>query len=258
MADASPHDHRHDSAGQPWEGRRFSPTAFGDDDGSAPPAVLATLVAHRDAGGGPEAVLEALRGARLMVPLVAHLGESGENEHGLTVDKTQELSIVTVTGPDGRTVLPAFTSVAALAQWRAEARPIPTEASRVALAAASEGTELVVLDPGSDTEFVLRRSAIRALAESSPWLPAHRDPDVLEAITRSSAAEPAIASVSLHDGDPRHRLQGPELVVELALIPGLTREQLDDVTGRLSAAWALESVIAERVDSLGLRLRPAS
>ena len=250
-------DHLHDSAGQPWAGRRFSPTAFGDDDGTAPAAVLAALIAHRDESGSAEAVLDSLRGARLMVPLVAHLGESGENEHGLTVDKTQELSIVTVTGPDGRTVLPAFTSVAALGIWRAEARPIPTEAVRVALAAASEGTELVVLDPGSETEFVVRRSAIRALAESSPWVPAHRDPEVAAAVSRGVEAEPAIASVSLQDGDPSHRLRGPELMIELTLIPGLSREQLDEVIARVSAAWAAEAVVAERVDSLGLRLRSA-
>ncbi len=257
MSGFDPREHTHDSAGQPWAGRTFSPTAFGDDDGAAPPELLAALERHRDEAGSALDVLQALRAARLLVPLVTRLGEAGENEHGVAVDKTQELSIVTVAGPDSRTVLPAFTSVAAMTAWRPEARPIPTEAVRVALAAAGEGTELVVLDPGSDTEFALRRSAIRALAESSEWLPSHSDPAVRDAVARAAEREPAVAGFSLQDGDPTHRLRGPELLIELTILPGLGREQLDAVVAALTARLAAEEVVTARVDSLGLRLRPA-
>ena len=43
--DTDPHDHHHagDSAGVPWEGRRFESNAHSGDDGSADPALLAAL-----------------------------------------------------------------------------------------------------------------------------------------------------------------------------------------------------------------------
>src|SRR5689334_10794364 len=100
-----------DSAGVPWEGRRFEPNASSDDDGSADPRLLETIRRLQSGDVGEAELARAMRVARLLVPLVAELGESGTNEHGHIVDKSQELSIVTVAGPDGRAVLPAFTSV---------------------------------------------------------------------------------------------------------------------------------------------------
>src|SRR5690606_14137168 len=98
------------------------------------------------------AVVDAFRNARLLIPLVAEAGDEGVNDRGVRVDKTQELSIVTVGGPDGRAVLPVFSSVATMAAWNDAARPVPADGRRVALAAASEGTDLVVIDPTSRTE----------------------------------------------------------------------------------------------------------
>ena len=144
-----------DSAGQPWAGRHFEPNTSADDDGSADVGLLTAIRSFRSGSAGEADVVRSLRGARLLVPLVAHLGEAGENEHGQLVDKTQELAIVTVRGPDGRTVLPAFTSVEAMRAWNPLARPVPAQAVRVAVAAASEQTDLVVLDPRSDTEFAV-------------------------------------------------------------------------------------------------------
>lgn len=149
-----------DSAGQPWQGREFDDNPFGDDDGTAPPALLGALAAFRAGEVGPEAVVDALRASRLLIPLVAELGDEGTTDAGLTVDKSQELSIVTVSGPDGRSVLPVFSSVTAMQTWNPAARPVPADGRRVALAAASEETEIVVLDPTSETEFVLRRPAV--------------------------------------------------------------------------------------------------
>ncbi len=128
---------------------------------------------------GESAVVDALRDSRLLIPLVAVAGELGTNEHGHAIDKSQELSIVTVMGPDGRSVLPAFSSVSAMSLWNPAARPVPATAARVALAAASENTDLVVLDPTSETEFALRRPALWALAQSQSWTPSYLDEEVL-------------------------------------------------------------------------------
>src|SRR5690554_915468 len=99
------HDHHGnatDSAGQPWAGRSFGETAFADDDGSAPPELLEALRRFRAHESDEAMVVDAVRTTRLLIPLMAALGESGVNDRGVTVDKSAELSIVTVAGPDGR------------------------------------------------------------------------------------------------------------------------------------------------------------
>ena len=237
-----------DSAGVPWEGRHFEQGASSDDDGSAPEKLVEAIRRFRAADLGEDDVLDALRDSRLLIPLVAQLGADGLTEHGH--DKSQELSIVTVEGPDGRTVLPAFTSVAAMARWNPSARPVPATAGRVALAAASEDTDLVVLDPLSDTEYVIRRPALWALAQSRPWKPSYADTEVLSAFMDAAEAEPAVVAVQLAPGDPGSRLAGPELIVQLSLAPGLDQAALDALLARLQQRWAESAVIAERVDSL--------
>lgn len=204
------------------------------------------------------AVVDAVRESRMLVALVAELGDTGVSPLGHTVDKSQELSIVTVAGPDGRTVLPAFTSVTAMSAWNPLARPIPVAGTRVALAAVGEATELVVLDPTSDTEFVLRRPALWAIAQSEPWIPSYLDPEVLRAFMDAAAPEPAVLAITLAPGDPTGRLAGPELVVRLGLTEGLDRESLDDIVARLQGRWAASEVIATRVDSLRVQLLNAA
>jgi hypothetical protein len=216
--------------------------------------VLSRALDRFRAGECDEAdVVDALRECRLLIPLVAQLGES-DVRGGLTIDKSQELLIVTVAAPDGRVVQPAFSDVVAMAAWNPVARPVPAAAVRVALAAAAEGTDLVVLDPGSPTEFVIRRPALWALAQGETWVPCYRDPEVVSAIESTVQAEPAVAGVSLSSGDPRARLEGPELVVTLSLHPGLDQSTLDGIMGRLAGAWSLDPIVSRRVDSLTVRL----
>lgn len=246
--------HLADSAGQPWAGRSFDENTHSEDDGSAPAALTAALSRFRAGELGQSGVVDALRGARLLIPLVAHLGEAGQNEHGHTVDKSQELSIVTVAGPDGRKVLPVFSSVAAMSTWNPKARPVPADGVRVALAAASEQTDLVVLDPLSATEFAVRRPALWAIAQAQPWQPSFESGAVLEAFRDSIGTELSVLGVTLQPGDPSARLAGPELLVRLELVDGLTRDVLDATLARLARRWAASDVIATQVDSLTVKL----
>nr|WP_308468418.1 SseB family protein [Glaciibacter superstes] len=246
-----------DSAGQPWAGRHFSANTSATDDGTVTPALAVALQAFHDGHGGPEAVVDAFRDARLLVPLVSHLAEAGVDEHGRRVDKKQELAIVTVAGPEGRNVLPVFSCVATMSAWNPKARPVPQNGARVALGAASEQTELVVLDPGSDTEFVLRRPALWALAQGQQWIPSYSDAAVRDAFTTSIERELAVHAVELTAGDPGYRLSAPELVVHLQLAAGLSEQELDVVMARLAARWAADDAIATRVDSLTVRLTTA-
>jgi hypothetical protein len=250
-----PHNHG-DSAGVPWEGRSFEQNPHAADDGSADPALLAALLRFRAGEGSQVEVVDAFRSARVLIPLVAEMGDEGVGPTGLAVDKTQELSIVTVAAPDGRRVLPAFTGVEALSAWNPQARPIPVDARRVALAAAGEGTDLVVLDPTSPTEFALRRPALRALATGETWHPAAEDPRVAAAVDRSIADELDVLAARVSPGDPDARLAAPEIVIALAVPHGLPPARVAAVVERLSAGWAADAVLAESADSIAVRIVP--
>ncbi|MCS5499470.1 SseB family protein [Cnuibacter physcomitrellae] len=256
MSQAADHDPRlADSAGQPWKGRHFESHGYERDDGAASAALIGALTAFREGRAGQADVVDAVRTARLLVPLVAHAGEEGHTAEGLRVDKTQELSLVTVAGPDGRTVLPVFSSVEALARWNPAARPIPVASRRAALAAAAERTDVLVLDPASPTEFAVRRPALWAIAQDTPWSPAAESPEVLAAFRSSVAGEASVTAIALAAGDPDARLAAPEVVVELSLVPGLDAAALTALLGRLQGSWAADEVIAGAVDSMAVRLR---
>jgi hypothetical protein len=246
-----------DSAGNPWAGRSFDHAPASDDDGSAPPRLLEAIRRFRARELGEADVVDAVRESRLLIPLVAVLGESGTNDHGHLVDKSQELSIVTVEAPDGRNILPAFTSVAAMAHWNPAARPIPADGVRVALAAADEGTDLVVIDPTSETEFVIRRPALWAMAGGQPWVPSYLDEAVLRAFMDGTETDDSVIAIQLAPGDPDARLAGSELIVQLTLVDGLGPAELDALVGALQERWSRSELIAQRVDSLALRLARA-
>jgi hypothetical protein len=254
-----------DSAGQSWAGRSFESNPHAGDDGSAPPQLMAALSRFRESDPSSTgrsaahiAVVDAIRSARFLIPLVAEAGDVGVNAQGLTVDKTQELGIVKVSGPGERTVLPVFTSVAAMNTWRPDARPVPADGTRVALAAAGDGAQWVVIDPGNESEFVIRRPAVDAIAQSLPWVPSHVDPVVLDAFTQSIASQSDVRSIALRAGDPDARGNGDELTVEIVLAPNLEQDNLLLIVNTLADAWARELVISQRVDSLRVQLIPDS
>ena len=241
-----------DSAGQPWAGRSFTPNPAAGDDGSAPVAFVEGMRAFRAGDLGASGLVDALRDCRFLIPLVAVAGEEGLTEAGHRVDKTQELSIITVAGPDGRPILPVFSSVAAMTRWRPDARPVPASAQRVALAAASERTDRVVIDARGD-ELVLPRPAVWAIARGTAWLPALDDPEVVEAIAAPAEEHDGVVAVAPVAGDPELRGSGPEVLVRLAVAPGFEGEPLRRAIEAMSARWASDPIVAERVDSLAVQ-----
>lgn len=245
-----------DSAGQPWAGRSFEPNPHASDDGSAPAELAAAQAAFHSGTGSIAAVVDALRSARLLIPLVAEAGDLGETAEGLTVDKTQELSIVTVASPDGRTALPVFSSVDAMRSWNPDARPVPADGVRAALAAAGEGTPIIVLDPATPHQLAIRRPAIWAIAKGEPWQPAHLDPRIAEIV--DAERPPAVRGVRLRTADERSQLAGADLEVELILDPGLDKAGLNALLEQLTSAWLADPYFAEQVDQLGLKVSPAT
>lgn len=252
-----------DSAGQPWEGRAFEENPFAHDDGSAPEELSAALTAFRSLSledvarpHALSAVIDAVRQARFLIPLVAEAGDLGVTDSGLTVDKTQELAIVTVEGPGGQKVLPVFSSVEAMSRWLADARPVPATGQRVALAAAGDGAQWVVIDPTSETEIVLRRPAIAAIAQGLPWQPAVLDVELQELFQRSIEGESLIRGIQLRAGDPDSRGLAEDLIVEVTLPQSLDQQLVNTLVQQLMQAWAQEQIISDRVDSMRLVLVP--
>lgn len=246
-----------DSAGVPWAGRTLSPSGFEADDGSADSRLAAALADYAAGTADLAAVVAALADVRVLVPVVAVLGEgehadaTGPDGQRLASDKTADMALVTMRARDGRTALPVFTSVASLASWDRTARPVPVEARRAALSAVDEGCSLLVLDPAGPATAVVPRPALWSLAQGIGWTPAPQDADVAAAV---SAAATSVDGVLAASAEPGRRA---ELAVVLQVRPGLDRSGLDAVTQAVSARLAASEVVAERVDSLELRVQPA-
>jgi hypothetical protein len=247
-----------DSAGVPWAGRSFDINPYSGDNGEADPKLIETLSKFLAKEVGAEEVLVAIGQARLLIPLIANLGESGEGAHGQTVDKSADLSIVTVMTPDNQRALPVFSSVAAMNNWNPEARPVPNDGRKVALAAASEGNSRLVLDPMSETEFVVRRPGIAAIAQDLPWLNPANNPEIVEFVNSILSEMGQVESFTLIEGDPTCKLLGQELVVVLYLEPGLTENDLKALEDGFFAQLSQSERFVELVDSVGVKFLQAS
>jgi hypothetical protein len=243
-----------DSAGVPWEGRELEENRFAGDDGSAPEEFVTAISGFRSGDLGQANVVDALRVSRLLVPLLAQLGESEIGANGLKVDKSAELSIVTVKAPDDQEALVVFSSVAAMQRWNPSARPVPTDAIRVCLAAASQLSTRVVIDPGSETEFVIRRPAIARIAQSLAWQPAELNPAVRGVIDQSVASESQVVDFELRSADPEAKLAGAELEVALKLVNGVSPADVRQLLDRVSKYWAGSEEFALAVDSVSIKL----
>lgn len=255
-----------DSAGRPWSGRDLSGPGnplhnFNDDDGAADQGYLKAIAALADGTGGEPQVLQALASARVFVPIVAQLGEEAAGANDLTADKQADMALVTLQAPDGRRALPVFTSASALEAWHAEARPVAVYAARAALSAVAEKAQLLVVDPGSEVTFVVRRPGVWALAQQHEWVPSYADPALADLVAEAVGGEPDVLRTALAPGSgiasrtASGRIlagggPGPELRLVLAARDGLSQAELQALAGRLQERLGASKDFAERVDSL--------
>ncbi|MDF9717221.1 SseB family protein [Nocardioides sp. ChNu-153] len=145
-------------------GRTIPDPGFADDSGAADPALRAVLAAY-DAGRADHgAALAALLEARLLVPVVAILGEVEIDDAGLAHDKSSDMATVLVTGRDGRQALLAFTGHDSLARWRADARPVPVATELAARSAIQDGAAALVVDIAGPSRFVVAGEDLEAAA----------------------------------------------------------------------------------------------
>jgi hypothetical protein len=222
-------------------------SGYSDDDGSADPRLSAALAVWAEDRTAVGPVLQALKGARLLVPVVAVLGEVEEDEKGLRREKTSEMAVPTLKA-QGRTALPAFTSTDALARWDAAARPVAVPLHQALQAAAHEKADTIVLDMSGPVPFELTGPALLALAEGRTSTDPLVDPAVTGAVRDAVAAEPAVLRAYLGPGQADGILA---LVLDPAAAPA---EALRAVAGRMAADGTLR---ARLVRGLDLAVLPA-
>ncbi|MFE2730317.1 SseB family protein [Streptomyces sp. NPDC059349] len=220
---------------------------FSDDDGSADPRLSAALAAWAEDRTAHGPVLAALKEARLLVPVVAVLGEVEEDENGLRREKTSDMAVPTLKAGD-RKALPAFTSTAALALWDPEARPVAVPLHQALQAAAHEQADTVVIDLAGPVAYELSGAALRAANEGRTTVEPLADPAVTEAVRAAVAAEPGVLRAHLGPGSADGILA---LVLDPSAAPA---ETACAVAGRIAAD---ETLRARLVRGLDLALLPA-
>ncbi|MFJ8851183.1 SseB family protein [Streptomyces sp. NPDC102437] len=220
---------------------------YSDDDGTADPALAAALAAWAEDRKAVGPVLEALKGARLLVPVVAVLGQVEEDENGLRREKTSDMAVPTLQAGDRR-ALPAFTSTDTLARWDPQARPVAVPLHQALQAAAHEKADTVVLDLAGPVAFELTGSALLALAEGRTSADPLDDPAVTSAVRDAVAGEPSVLRAHLGPG----RADG---TLALVLAPGTDPAE---AARRVAEVLAADEVLRARlVRGLDLALLPA-
>ena len=184
---------------------------FAGDNGAADLRIAAVLAAYGAGQESEQAVLTALAGSRLLVPLVEAPPEAtevtesarvagatgacatgGANDDGCDHRAARELAFPTLIGRDGRPALLAFTSLAALVSWRPEARPVPTPAGQVWGTAVNDSCA-VVIDVAGPVPIAVDGARLAALAAGAPPPAPQDDPDLQADVAAALASLPVAA-----------------------------------------------------------------
>lgn len=238
-------------------------SGFSGDDGSADPALAEALAAWRADPATEPRLLAVLAEARLLVPVVAVLGEAETGADGLRRDKSSDMAVPTLTAPGGRRALPAFSSTETLARWQPDARPVAVPLRQALRAAAQERADTVVIDLAGPVTYELTGSGLRALAGGhtagdGPL----RDPAVTAALRALLAAEPAVLGAELApggapggtDGGGADGPGGTDGMLALLLAPAA---DVPAVARRLAGALAADETLRARlVRGLDLAVLP--
>ena len=137
---------------------------FAGDDGGADPALAAALASYAAEPGRYVEALAVLQEGRVLVPVIALLGEVEYDESGLAHDKTSDMATVLITGRDGRKALLAFTSMTSLRAWNPEARPVPVPVAQAAASAIQDGADALLVDVAGPTLLAVEGDDLRSLA----------------------------------------------------------------------------------------------
>ena len=156
--------------------RSIPDPGFAGDDGGVDPVVTAALAAYDAAirAHAPDphpATLAVIQDARVLVPVVALLGEVEWDEQGLAHDKTSDMAAVLTMGRDGRKALLAFTGTDSLTRWKADARPVPVTVRQAALAALQDEASALLIDLAGPIQFIIEEDDLTSLAQGHRLVP---------------------------------------------------------------------------------------
>lgn len=159
-----PHDYLRDDPHDDALVRTIPDPGFADDSGAADPRLSRLLAEHEAGRESSGAVLTVLQDVRLLVPVVAVLGEVEVDDRGLAHDKTSDMAAVLIRAADGSTGLLAFTSTETMARWDPQARPVPVTAATAATAAVQDGAEALLVDLAGPVTHVVDGDDLTRLA----------------------------------------------------------------------------------------------
>ena len=146
-------------------GRTIPDPGFAGDRGEPGAALSAALAAYAAGTGSQVDALAAVRTSRLLVPVVAVLGEvEVDDQRASAHDKTSDMATVLLQGADGRMALLAFSGTPALQAWDPQARPVPVTARTAAQAALQDGAAAIVVDVAGPAAFVVEGEDLEGLA----------------------------------------------------------------------------------------------
>jgi hypothetical protein len=137
--------------------------------------------------------------------------------------------------------------------WNSEARPIPIDAQRVALAAASEHTDRIVVNPGTDS-IVLRRPVVWSIAQGNPYIAPWESTEFV-ADTRDLLGDIAnLNEIGVAPGDPNATGEGPDVTLFLGLVDGLDADQVHALVTTVHERISGSDAFIHAVDALTLTL----
>ena len=255
---------------------------YRDDHGGADPAVEAALAAYAAGRGGEHAVLVALAGSRLLVPVVAvlaeqltepseaaaddgcgHCGPDGNDGPGARRspalglpdlgEKASEMAMPSIIGRDGRPALPAFTCTDAVRRWQPSARPVPVPAAGVWQSAMQEA-RAVVIDLAGPVPLAIDGARLAAMAAGLEPPAMHEDPDVWQQVAAAAAEVAPGIRVRLSAAP-----DGMDFTLELAPPAGVARPVPPQAASQIAEAAAARLAGRVRVGIVLLvRLRLAN
>jgi hypothetical protein len=247
-----------------FSGRALESTGFDGDDGSADESLTEALAAHGRGERDRHAVYALLPGARVLAPIVAVLGESesagtGARGTDLRRDKDSDMALVTLVAADGAKAVPMFTSAAKLAAWAATAgfptaRPVPVTIEKAAAAALQEQADVLLLDLGTDEQFELAGSALRAFADGRAPASPDADPEVVAALLNVLRSVPEMAAALK---SARVGAFADGAVLELGFTPGTDPRALSEPLRAVAEAISANPLLRDRLgDGLSIVAAP--
>ncbi|USR78734.1 SseB family protein [Arcanobacterium pinnipediorum] len=161
----------------------LTPNPFAGDDGSLPQDLKVAFsqpVAQR-----VQAIIKVLD--RVLVPVIPHSHPGRDQDGRIKEHATAALDLSddattlhTHLIADGRHAVAVFSSVETLGGWNQKARPVPMGIESIALATLKQKIGQIVLDPGTEHETWISRSAVISLATGGNWLAPWADKKVAE------------------------------------------------------------------------------